>query len=50
MTIKEKAVAVVNEMVENGFHLVGETAEEFAERYGWNVEFLTGILEMVKQW
>ena len=50
MSKKEVAVNLVNEMVENGFHLVGETVEEFAERYGWDTEFLREILEAVKRW
>ena len=50
MTKKEIATKIVEEMIENGFHLAGETAEQFAERYGYNCEFLREILEMVKKW
>lgn len=47
---KDMAVALVKEMVEHGFKLVDETAEEFAERFHHDVDFLREMLEMVKKW
>ena len=38
--MKEQAIAVVKEMVENGYHLFDETIEEFAARFDYDVETL----------
>lgn len=40
MTTKEKAIAIVREMVEEGYHLFNETIEQFAQRMGYDVEML----------
>lgn len=50
MTKHEEATEIVNEMVKIGFKLVGETASEFATRYGDDIAFLREMLEAVKKW
>lgn len=44
MASKEKAIAIVKEMVENGYSLFDETIEEFAQRMNYDID----LLEMFK--
>lgn len=40
--MKEKMMALVQEMVDHGYHLSGETVEQFVDRmigYGFDVKF-----------
>ena len=42
---KEKAIAIVQDMVNNGYHLFNETVEQFAARFNYNLE----VLEMFEK-
>jgi len=44
MTSKEKAIAIVKEMVANGYSLFNKTIEEFTQRMNYDIN----LLEMSK--
>ena len=45
MSNKEKAIAIVEEMVNRGYFLYNETTEDFAKRFDYDTELLESFKE-----
>jgi len=49
MTNREKSIAIVKEMVELGYHLFGETPEQFVDRLGFGPEMFESFRASFKK-
>lgn len=46
---EERAIAIVQEMIDLGYNLMGKTAREFAKQYGYCINFLETMLALAKK-
>ena len=49
MTDRERSIAIVKEMVALGYHLFGETPEQFVDRLGFGPEIFEGFRDSFKK-